>query len=170
MVFLSASQYTAQARQVACSSTGPTGAVGPVGPTGAASVVTGPTGIQGATGIQGPTGASIGLLPSGISYITQMIPLVIPIESAGGTQHQYYPVLSDTVGQWKNVTLNWSTVGNLMIAPGIQVILATGPDGTGTQIGPIGNNLASLTWLIAGSAQGYSANTYQSYRVDFYVP
>lgn len=56
MPFLSASQYTAQARQVACSSTGPIGPVGPVGPTGAPSNVTGPTGIQGATGPVGPTG------------------------------------------------------------------------------------------------------------------
>lgn len=56
MVFLSASQYTAQTRQVACSSTGSTGPAGPTGPTGTPSNVTGPTGVQGPTGLQGPTG------------------------------------------------------------------------------------------------------------------
>lgn len=55
MVFLSASQYTAQSRQVACSSTGP---VGPTGATGfqGATGPTGPTGFQGATGNTGATG------------------------------------------------------------------------------------------------------------------
>lgn len=50
MPFLSASQYTAQSRQVACSATGA------VGPTGSAGNLTGPTGVAGVTGSVGPTG------------------------------------------------------------------------------------------------------------------
>ena len=59
MPFLSASQYTAQSRQVACSATGAVGPVGPTGssgPTGSAGNLTGPTGLAGATGSVGPTG------------------------------------------------------------------------------------------------------------------
>lgn len=71
MPFLSASQYTAQARQLACSSTGSTGPVGPAGPTGAsgaASVVTGPTGQRGPTGLAGPTGSSPSVADLGPRY------------------------------------------------------------------------------------------------------
>ena len=64
MPFLSASQYTAQSRQLSCSATGPVGPAGPTGAPGANSDVTGhtgasgPTGHTGPTGIQGPTGSS----------------------------------------------------------------------------------------------------------------
>ncbi len=52
MSFLSASQYTAQARSIVCGATGPVGPVGPQGFTG----TTGSTGAQGPTGNDGPQG------------------------------------------------------------------------------------------------------------------
>ena len=67
MPFLSASEYTAQARSIVCGATGPTGPTGPTGMTGAtgekgdpgipgSAGAPGSTGATGATGATGPTG------------------------------------------------------------------------------------------------------------------
>jgi hypothetical protein len=58
MPFLSASQYTAQARSLTCAIDGSTGAAGPTGPVGPTGegAFTGPAGSNGDTGFTGPTG------------------------------------------------------------------------------------------------------------------
>lgn len=55
--FLSASEYTAQARLTVCGSTGAPGPQGPTGPAGTGA--TGDTGPQGSTGDTGPVGPSV---------------------------------------------------------------------------------------------------------------
>lgn len=60
MPFLSASEYTAQSRQINCGATGKqgsTGVTGPMGMTGPLGL-TGPIGITGVTGVSGHTGSS----------------------------------------------------------------------------------------------------------------
>lgn len=78
MPFLSASQFTSQARTIACGSTGATGPAGPPGPAGTPGISTGLIYyfLIGAPGRNGPQNPST-------MYAMSTTPGVIPVDSAG---------------------------------------------------------------------------------------
>jgi hypothetical protein len=150
---LSASEYLAQARLVACTGprgpTGPPGATGSSGATGStgASGATGPsgpigipgptgatglTGVTGPTGLTGPTGASGvsgSLLPppsaTVVTSVYQVIPLVSPRPAS-----TLVP-LSWTGTNWVNTSFTWSSVTSVVISPRTTVTIAQLANGGG---------------------------------------
>lgn len=92
MPFLSASEYTSQARQIICGQTGATGMSGPTGATGAGGPTgyTGYTGYTGQTGAMGPTGPAGGVIQYGIVWYNanfdgiKTLSFVIPGTPGGG--------------------------------------------------------------------------------------
>ena len=143
--------------------TGPTGATGPTGPTGAqgATGPTGPTGAAGGAGPTGPTGAAGGAGPTG--------PTGAGLTGGTNTQVVYFTgastvgsnssFTSDTAGNVRAASLNYTPIGNVSAAAGNFTTLGASSTvtltGTSITLGPGGTGTTPVSlFLYGGNGSG----------------
>ena len=165
MPFLSASEYTAQSRQIVCGATGkkgdtgltgpmgetgPLGMTGPLGPTGLTGI-TGMTGTIGHTGITGMTGFTGPLGPTGTSgvpvgavtaYAGSSVPSGWLLCNGFTYSTATYPDLYSAIGYTYGGSGSSFRVPNLLAGTGSAIIYNNSPLGTQTTASLVDSDIA----------------------------